>query len=328
MATGLIIGKFMPPHRGHQHLIDSARRQVEQLTVILFSKAHEPIPGRLRHQWLSRLYPDLPVLHITEEHPIDFNDPAVWELWIGAIRRVYPHGPDFTFSSEGYGEELARRLGARHILVDLPREQVPVSATLIRSAPLRYWDYLPPVVRPYYVKRVCIVGAESTGKTTLAEALARHYQTAWVPEYARAYLEQRGGVCKWEDMVPIARGMAKSEERLAEQANRVLICDTDLMTTSVWSEHYFGRCDEEILRLARERRHHLYFLTGCDVPWVFDGLRDSPHNRQWFHQRYHRELTQHQLPFLPLEGSPEQRLKTAVQAIDRLLGTEPLDLRG
>ncbi|HXG65858.1 MAG TPA: hypothetical protein VNO70_12195 [Blastocatellia bacterium] len=142
----------MPPHRGHQFLIEYARSRADHLTVIIFTKSHEPMPGSLRAEWMRQLFPEVSVLHVTEEHPMDFGDPAIWDLWIAAIRKVYPEGPDFVFSSEEYGEELARRLGAQHITVDPDRRQVPVSATMIRERPFAYWDFIPPPVRDYFAR--------------------------------------------------------------------------------------------------------------------------------------------------------------------------------
>jgi HTH-type transcriptional repressor of NAD biosynthesis genes len=232
---GLIIGKFMPPHRGHQYLIEFARARVDHLTILLFSKSAEPVPGELRAQWLREIAGDVPVLHLTDEHPVDFQNPAIWDRWMASIRRVYPQGPDVLFSSEAYGDELARRLGAQHVRVDPERTHVPVSGRQIRQHPTRYWDFILPPARSYYAKRICILGAESTGKTTLAAALADRFQTVWVPEYAREYLEAKNRACEWSDMVPIAEGQIALEERLARQANRILICDTNLLATMLWS---------------------------------------------------------------------------------------------
>lgn len=313
----------MPPHRGHQFLIETARSRVDHLTVILFTKAHEPIPGDLRAGWMRKLFPDLEILHSRDEHPVDFDDPLVWDLWIPSIRKVYPQGPELVFSSEDYGEELARRLGASHQSVDRDRRTVPVCAELIRQRPLDHWELLPPCVRPYYVKRVCLIGAESTGKTTLAAALAAHFDTVWVPEFARDYLQNHGGVCTWEDMVTIARGQAGAEETLAEQANRVLFCDTELLTTSLWSERYFCSCPEQVRNMGLQHRYDLYLLCSPDMPWMADGLRDSPHQRQWFHERFLQEMKQRRLPYVIVSGSAEQRMAEAVAAARRVLSQAP-----
>ena len=312
----------MPPHIGHLYLIDVARRQVDQLSVVIFTKACEPIPGTLRVGWLRELVPDLPVLHATQEHSVDFDDAAAWDFWVGAIREVLPADPAIVFSSEAYGAELARRLGARHVLVDPARTQVPVSATQIREHPLANWDYIPPAVRPYFARRVAVVGAESTGKTTLARSLAAHFQTVWAPEFAREYLgaAAHGGAVTPDDMLVIARGQAALEDRLARDANRLLICDTNLLTTLIWHEHYFGACPPEIRRMAAERTADLYLLCDVDIPWVGDGLRDSPGERGWFHERFVQELEARGLPYRVLSGSHDQRLAAAIHHIASVVG--------
>jgi NadR type nicotinamide-nucleotide adenylyltransferase len=319
VSTGLVIGKFLPPHLGHAHLVGFAAASVERLTVILFTKSGEPIPGDLRATWLRELFPSVELLHVTEEHPVDFGDPAVWELWVRAIRRVLPAGPDLVFSSEPYGDELARRLAARHVPVDPSRRAVPVSGSAIRAHPLRHWEFLPACVRPHFARRVAIVGAESTGKTTLARELAARFATAWVPEFARGYLAARGGVCEPRDLPVIAREQAAAEERLAREANRVLICDTDLVTTALWGERYFGACDPVVQSLARERRYDLTLLCENDQPGVDDGLRDSPGHREWFRERFVRELSKRQRPLHVVRGAGPGRLAAAAPAVEALL---------
>lgn len=318
-TTGLVIGKFMPPHAGHLHLFGAARQQVDDIFVVLFSKPAEPIPGALRLAWLRELLPGASVFHVDRLHHVDYDDPDAWSFWVSAIRETLPCCPDVVFSSEPYGDELARRLGARHVMVDAARHQVPISASQIRTHPLAHWDYIPPPVRPHYARRVAIVGAESTGKTTLARALAQHFQTAWVPEFAREYLLARAGSCTPADMLVIAQEQANREERQARQANRLLICDTNLLVTQVWHEHYFGGCPPEIQRLAAERTADLYLPCDIDVPWMADGLRDSPDHRQWFHQRFQSELHSRGLPFVVLSGSPSERLAAAIRVVAPLL---------
>ena len=317
--TGLVIGKFMPPHTGHLGLLAAAREQVDELYVVLFSKPHEPIPGALRLAWLRELLPGIQVFHVDVERAVDFDDPDAWSFWVSTLRAALPGDPDWVFSSESYGAELARRLGARHVMGDASRCLVPISATQIRRRPLTYWQFIPPPVRPYFVKRVAIVGAESTGKTTLARALAAHFETVWVPEHARDYLLARGGVATRDDMLIIANGQAALEDRLAREADRLLVCDTNLLTTQLWHEHYFGRCPPEIRQLAGERTANLYLLCDLDVPWVGDGLRDSPQQREWFQARFRSELAALGLPCVVLTGTLENRLADAIRHVTALL---------
>lgn len=319
MRTGLVIGKFLPPHRGHEHLVHFAAGRVDRLTVILFTKAAEPIPGGLRESWLRELFPEIELFRVSEEHPVDFADPAVWDLWIRAIRRVLPDGPDLVFSSENYGDELARRLGARHVPVDQSRRSVPISGAALRERPLRHWEFLPPCVRPYFVRRVAVVGAESTGKTTLARDLAARFRTVMVPEFARGYLETRGGVCVPQDLPVIAREQAAAEERQARAANRLLVCDTDLLTTVLWNERYFNTCDPEVARIAGGRRYDLTLLCENDLPWVSDGLRDSPGHREWFRGRFVSELSARRRPVHFVSGTGTERLGAALPPVEALL---------
>ena len=192
---------------------------------------------------LKKWPPRARVLHLTDENPqYPHEHPDFWQIWHDSIRRLVPEGPDYVFASEDYGFKLAEVLGASYIPVDHGRELVPISGTELRTAPLKNWKYLPPCVRPYFVRRVCIVGSESTGKSILAQRLARHFHTVHVSEYARGLISLRGDQVDREVFPLIARGHAASEQALARQAFKVLFCDTDLIITTIWSEVFFQDC--------------------------------------------------------------------------------------
>ncbi len=147
-ATGLVIGRFCPPHLGHSHLIASAARQVERLVVFVNTRDDEPIPGELRAAWLARLHPEATVVEVRHDLPTDFDDLELWERWVALFRSRWPlaTGPHVVFSSEPYGIELARRLGAVAVAVDPERATVPVSATMVRERPLDHLHHLAPEV--------------------------------------------------------------------------------------------------------------------------------------------------------------------------------------
>jgi HTH-type transcriptional regulator, transcriptional repressor of NAD biosynthesis genes len=318
-ATGMILGKFMPIHKGHQYLIDFALGQVDHLTLLVGSLSNEPIPGHLRYHWVKELYPQAEVRHVTDENPqYPHEHPQFWEIWVSSIRKFIPTGPDVVFTSESYGEELARRLGAIHLLCDLTRSSVPISATEIRENPYTNWHFLPEPVRAYYAKRVVIYGPESTGKTTLAEKLAAHYNTVWVPEYARGYLDKKGSWVEPCDIPYIAEGQLQTEDLLARHANRLLICDTDLITTTIYSQHYFGECPVWIKQQADEREYDLYLLLDIDVDWVEDWQRPDPNNRQYFFERFKSELEKRGRKYAVISGSYEERFERALKEIDSL----------
>jgi NadR type nicotinamide-nucleotide adenylyltransferase len=172
--------------------------------------------------------------------------------------------------------------------------------------------------------KVVVFGPESTGKTTLSMQLANHYNTVWVPEYARTYLQKKWDtarkVCELEDLLPIAEGQMKLENALAQETNSVLICDTDLLETKVYSEaYYLGYCDPILEKYALENTYDLYFLTYIDTPWELDDLRDKPHERESMFQAFESALITNKRPYVLLKGNKKERLKTAVTYIDKLL---------
>jgi HTH-type transcriptional repressor of NAD biosynthesis genes len=151
MSTGFLLGKFLPLHHGHIHLIETAQKRVDHLTVLVCSLKREPIPGELRCQWVRELFPTVNVQHFSEDVPqYPEEHPDFWAIWLGVIRRYVPVGPDFVFTSETYGDKLAEILGAQHICVDLKREMFPVSGTAVRENPAAYWHLIPPPVQAYF----------------------------------------------------------------------------------------------------------------------------------------------------------------------------------
>jgi HTH-type transcriptional regulator, transcriptional repressor of NAD biosynthesis genes len=317
---GLIVGKFYPPHRGHKHLIDTARAQVDELSVIVCRKPGEDPNGVLRAEWLREIHPGVNVLLIDDT--LDADDSQVWAensiRWLGFT-------PDVVFTSEDYGDRFAACLGCRHVQVDKARTTVPISATRVRTDPLGCWDYLEPPVRAYYAKRACLVGAESTGKTTLAQALAAHYGTVWVPEFGREESERKlaeDGCYVWksEDFAYIAQTQCDMENAAARQSNRVLICDTDAFATSIWHRRYMGERSPQVEEIAScHRRPDLYLLTNVDTPFVQDGTRDGESIRRWMHQTFVEELTAQGRPYRRLVGTYEERMQAAIRHIDALL---------
>jgi NadR type nicotinamide-nucleotide adenylyltransferase len=317
----MILGKFMPPTQGHRYLAEFARGCCERLTVLVCSKPSEPIPGHCRYAWMRDMLPNCDVVHIDQDLPgAPEEHPDFWPIWLKVIRTAVQEPIDAVFTSEDYGAELGRRLRARHLVADRGRQGVPVSGSAMRANPYAHWRHLPEAVRPWYARRVVCFGPESTGKTTLAARLAEHYQTVWVPEWARGHLDPMGGKCVADDISLIALGQASSEDALARQANRVLICDTDTLTTTIWSEIYFKDCAEWIRELAQRRVHDLYLLHDIDVPWVNDQQRDMPHRRDEFMSRCRSILESHRRPYVVLSGDWESRFRKAVAAIDALLG--------
>jgi nicotinamide riboside kinase len=176
---------------------------------------------------------------------------------------------------------------------------------------------------PSDVVKIVLFGPESTGKTTLSEQLARYYNTVWVPEYAREYLQNKWNnerkTCEPHDLLPIAEGQIKMENELSKKATNILICDTDLLETKVYAEaYYIGDCDPLLEKYAITNSYDLYLLTDIDIPWEADDLRDKPNERKKMFQYFHNTLKQYNRNFIILSGSKEERLKIAIEHIEKL----------
>jgi NadR type nicotinamide-nucleotide adenylyltransferase len=319
-SVGLVLGKFLPYHAGHAHLIHRARAQVDQLTVLACSIAREPIAGALRYRWVRDSHPDCHVVHVAEEVPqAPEEHPDFWPIWLDLIRRHA--GPiDVAFTSEEYGDELAARIGARHVCIDRERTAVPVSGTAIRTDPMGNWSFIPPVVRPYFARRIAILGAESSGKTTLAQQLARRFDTAWVPEYGRPYCDHRPALeLRLPDFEAIAWGQATWEDEHAQRANRVLVCDTELHTTASWSELVTGARPPWLDAAASARQYDLMLLLDADVPWEDDGTRVLRDRRAEHTQLLRRTLDAAGRRYEILSGSFAERQAAAERLVERVL---------
>jgi NadR type nicotinamide-nucleotide adenylyltransferase len=170
------------------------------------------------------------------------------------------------------------------------------------------------------VIRVVVTGSECTGKTTLAAALAQHYGVDWVPEYVRRFVEEKDDAPVYEDVDAIARGQMALEDEHAARAPQVLVQDTDLLSTLVYSKHYYGDCPAWIEDTLQERAADLYLLCDIDVPWVPDGdQRDRGDRREEMHGLFRDALRARALPVLEVSGDPAIRLAAAIAAIEALL---------
>ena len=337
----MVVGKFYPPHAGHHRLIDAAAAACERVTVVVAPSTRESIPLQVRLDWLRERHgPPVRFVGVYDDHPVDYADPAVWDAHCAIFRAaVGDSSVDVVFTSERYGDELARRFAARHVCVDLAREKTPVSGTAVRADPSAYWDFLTPPVRAYYTRRVVVVGAESTGTTTVAEALADRLRdrggvwgrTLWVPEYGRELTEMKlaklrtadpGAVVSdvdWErsDFVVVAWAQNAIEDAAARAGSPILVCDTDARATAVWEERYLGSSSPAVRAEARDP--DLYLLTDhLDVPFTDDGLRDGEHLRPWMTRRFREVLAETGVRVVELRGPLDVRLSAALAALDAL----------
>lgn len=354
---GLVIGKFYPPHLGHQHLISTAASRCHAVTVLVMAASDESIPGADRARWLAATHADednVRALSVPSDAPVDYTDDIVWTAQVALMRvsvaQVSDMPVDAVFSSELYGEELAARLGAEHVLVDPDRRAIPVSSTILRQDLAGNWHLLPPAARAGLALRVVLVGAESTGTTTISALLADHYRarggtwerTRSVAEYGREYSavkwaraidEARSGgsvepaldelVWTVDEFDHIALEQTRREESAAAEGSPLLICDTDAFATSIWERRYLGDAARSDPTWASDLLppRDVYLLTSHEgVPWFDDGLREGDLDiRESMTHWFAEALTRAGHSWVLLTGDVEQRVKLATDVIDRLL---------
>jgi HTH-type transcriptional repressor of NAD biosynthesis genes len=352
---GLVVGKFYPPHVGHVYLVRTALRFCRRVTVLVLAASGERLPMELRASWLRACFPEsdgLRVVAALDDVPIDYDDEAIWRAHVDVMRRAMrgdaaaheerERPVDVVFSSEAYGETLARWFGARHVCLDPARALHPISATAIRRDIAGRWMSLPEPVRSGLALRVALVGAESTGTTTLAHAVCEALRTrggAWarterVPEYGREYSVGLLAVARahdpaarpqdvvWteQDFVDIAREQNRLEDVAARRGGPVLVCDTDALATCVWHERYRRAWSMKVDLVANAMAPRaLYLLTDhADVPFEDDGLRDGEHLREWMTARFAAVLRTGRVPWHRVSGPPEVRLASALRLIDQV----------
>ena len=172
--------------------------------------------------------------------------------------------------------------------------------------------------------KVVLFGPESSGKTTLSRELSKYYNTLWVEEFARKYLQEKWDnekkICELSDIIPIAEGQIKLENEFSIKSSNLLFCDTDILETKIYSETYFnGFCDPVLEKYAIENKYNLYILTDIDTPWIKDDLRDRPNNRKEMFLAFKESLIKYNRPFIQVSGDLKTRMKIAITEIDKLL---------
>lgn len=305
----LVIGRFMPPHAGHQYLVDVARQLAPIVTVLVRVTDDDPIAPALRLTWLRELFGDR-VGALTGAAPVANDTPLFWTTWAdhvgGALSRLPAAAPvDLVVSSDPQAWKLAELLGAAHACVDPQRDIVPVSAKAIRRDPLAAWAYLPAPVRAHFAKCVVLIGPEGSGKSTFARALAAKLDTVFVPEQARLFAERSGGTLRASQLATIATLQTASIAAAARRANRYVIADTDARSLQLWGERLFGPTP-----LPTEVPD-LYLVTDTTV-----GVQT--HDRMKFTERCLAAAMQSGAPVVRLPADPDERLNVALRALTEL----------
>lgn len=327
---GWLTGKFAPLHAGHTNFIQQAATLCDELTVVLSHNANRfddpKLALKTRLLYLRQTFKDIPHIKITFVDETDAPEyPNGWAEWAALIKGEIGEDFQVIFTSEeddvsGYNDHF----GTSVHVIDSERRQVPISGTEIRANPGKHWSMMPSLVRQQYLKKVCIVGQESTGKSTLTKYLAKHFQTSWVEEYGRTFCEQ--DLCgdefllKFDDYGLIAARRYEMELQAAKSANRVLFSDTNAAVTNYFCVLYEGRPNEIVTQFSALEKYDLIIFLEADVDWVDDGLRRNPHNRDNdLLQLNIMEALYGQDKIVRVSGTYHQRLTTAIELVEELL---------
>lgn len=343
---GLVVGKFSPLHLGHELLIGTAEAACDELIVLSYSQPELGSSTRAnRERWLHARHPRVCAVVLDDAHLADLctqrglpprtlphndADAETHRDFVGwLLLDVLDSRVDAVFTSEHYGEgfaaSLTRQFRARqpghasvaHVLVDIDRNAVPVSGTAVRADAAAHRHLVSPEVYADLVPRVVLLGAESSGKTTLAKALAARLGTAWVGEYGRERWEEVGGILPARELERIGHVQVERELEAAQTASGWLVCDTSPLTTLVYCLLDHGSAPDALRQLAA-RRYDLVVLCAADFAFVQDGSRRDSAFQQRQQALTKTLLAEMNIAPLVVDGTLVRRLERVIAAVDAI----------
>lgn len=342
MTTGLYLGKFAPFHGGHRYCLDQALDDCDHVIVLVYHTDVLDVPLQQRAGWIRDLYED----ECNSGSPVDGATLDVIEAWTGpeshgysgSIKREHEQYVldlleqngyttdvvDRFYSSEPYGEHMSQALGAEDVRVDQKRDVQPISATMIREGgAYNHRGMLADTVYRDLVSNIAIVGGVSSGKTTLARALANRYDTEWMPEHGREYWEQHAdenGVLSGYHLHRLAKQHLQQEDEKLTEANEYLFTDTTPLTTMAWSKYYHGSVVpllREIVEEQESKRYDLHVLCDPHIPFEEDPGRDGRQNRKRLHRMHRALMDEYNIDYITVGGSVQQRVAQVEKAITK-----------
>lgn len=325
--NSLVLGKMYPFTKGHQYLIDYAIERSEKTHVIITYNSSQNITGETRYNAIKDLYANnknVEVYCVNDEGlpQYDHECETLDEFYSHWVPLVYSNVKelDVVFTSEDYGDDFAKYLRIKHILVDKDRTAVPISGTLIRSNPFKYWKYIADTMKPFFVKRIAIMGPESAGKSTISEILANRLNTNLVHEYGRAFYEINNGVAI-DDFIKISEGRQEVEDFLIKSSNKYLICDTEDITTYIFSKMCYPNKYEKVEKyfldsLRTKPKYDFYFLMKPDFKGVQDGTRNFISERFKHYDLIKSYLIHYGCNFYEIGGSLKDRENNIISILN------------
>jgi len=340
---GLVVGKFSPLHLGHEWLLQQAEKLCDELVILSWSNPEfKGCEAARRRRWLHQRFPNLTALVLDSHELISQantlgkqiprlphnNAPDIesrlFVAWV--CENLLQYVPDAVFTSESYGDGFARELSRyfykdetsiAHHCIDITRSHVPISGTALRADLHGNRLFLAPEIYSDFITRVVLLGGESTGKTTLAKALAEALDTQWAAEYGRELWLKKNGKLEQADMLEIAQRQIARENQLARISNRFLFCDSSPLTTYFYSMALFGEANSELEHLTY-REYDIVLLCADDFPFVQDGTRQDKKFRSAQQRWYESQLVERNTPYTILSGNVENRVQQALELLSNI----------
>lgn len=336
---GLVVGKFSPLHQGHEYIISKAFEVCNKVILLSWSEPEfKDYPALKREEWLQTLFPEA-VIWVLDNGRIDelqkqgfslpnlpHNDAPDHEprnFVFRFCKEILREPISAVFTGETYGDGFAQYLEKSfsnwlgiyykvdHVYIN---RDDPVSGTQIRKSIHQYKDLVSPVVYKDFVKKICFIGGESTGKSTLSQHLAQKLKTEWAPEYGRELWESKNGNLCYEDLLHIAETQIERERKLLKTSNRFLFCDTSPLVTLFYSLELFGKADDKLRELSLTTYDKI-FLCDTDTPFFQDGTRQNEEFRLKQQNFYINSLQEKDLEVILLQGSLEERTQKVLAEI-------------
>jgi HTH-type transcriptional repressor of NAD biosynthesis genes len=324
MKKGLVFGKFLPFHKGHKAMIDFATSHCDQLIVLVCGSDVENIPTSIRANWLRKTYRKKSTIIIQEFNYKESELPntstssrVVSQIWASKFREILPY-IDILITSEKYGDYVAEYMNIQHVFFDEQRKKHNISSSMIRPNPMKYWNFIANSAKPYYQKKVVLLGTESTGKTTLSNALAQYFQAALVTEAGRDLIEE-STTFSITDLKNVIHQHCDYIKKASKQNTPLIIMDTDVHITQSYAKHQLGDYLNIEETIYNSNKADLYLYLNNDVPFVQDNTRMSEAMRNELDLVHRKTLKDFNVNYHEIKGKWASRLNTAIQLIEELL---------
>lgn len=325
MKRGLVFGKFLPFHKGHKALIGYALKQCDELIVLVCCSDKEHISSAVRVNWIKKTFKKNSQIIV---QAFDYKEAElpntsefsriVSQIWASKFREILPYF-DVLITSEKYGKYVAEYLEIPHISFDEKRKKHAISSSMIRQNPIKHWHYIADAAKPYFQKKVVLLGTESVGKSTLCNTLARYFDANLVTEAGQEIIADVSGFTK-ADLELIVEQHSQKIKKAQKDAQPLMILDTDIHITQSYAKYAFGEylaVNPEIYNLHRA---NLYLFLNNDVPFVQDGSRMNEKMRNELDKSHRQTLKDFRINYHEINGNWSERMNKAIKLIEQLMG--------